>query len=167
MPLLYPFGLINFSLMEEKVKKLFERYQQFFLQALHDNIDLEEVTSSYATAFIAATPAGVMVGENDEKLSEAMKQGFAYYRRIGTKDMQLRQVSILPIDNLHCLARVAWTATYDRPAGQNVSIDFEVHYLVQQLDDEPKIFGWITGEPKIFGWITGDEQRVLKEHGII
>jgi hypothetical protein len=35
-------------------------------------------------------------------------------------------------------------------------IDFDVHYLVQQLN----------AEPKVFGWISGDEQALLREHGI-
>jgi hypothetical protein len=35
-------------------------------------------------------------------------------------------------------------------------IDFDVHYLVQQLD----------AEPKVFGWISEDEQALLREHGI-
>ncbi len=39
----------------------------------------------------------------------------------------------------------------------DVAIDFDVHYLVQKLDDEPKIFGWV----------SGDEQALLRKHGII
>lgn len=91
--------------MEKAIQRLFERYQRLFQQALHDDVDMDDVTSSYATAFIAASPAGVGVGANDEKLKDAMRQGFEHYRRIGTKDMQLRQVNVMPIDDLHCLAR--------------------------------------------------------------
>jgi hypothetical protein len=115
------------------------------------------VTSSYATAFVAASPAGVSVGRNDEHLKQMMRQGFENYRRIGTKDMRLRNVRIAPIDEHHCLAHVAWTAIYDRGSEVDVSIDFEVHYLVQQLEDTPKIFGWV----------SGDEEAVLTEYGII
>jgi hypothetical protein len=39
----------------------------------------------------------------------------------------------------------------------DVAIDFDVHYFVQTLD----------GEPKVFGWVSGDEQALLKKHGII
>jgi len=39
---------------------------------------------------------------------------------------------------------------------QGYAIDFDVHYLVQKLD----------GDPKIFGWVSGDEQALLRKHGI-
>jgi hypothetical protein len=53
---------------------------------------------------------------------------------------------------------VAWTATYARPSQPDVAIDFEVHYLVQQLDGAP---------PQVFGWVSGDEQALLRQHGIV
>jgi hypothetical protein len=143
--------------MEKSINALFERYQQIFRKALRNEVDFDEVASSYATAFIAASPAGVHVGQNDEKLKQVMQQGFERYRRIGTKDMRLRNVRVTPIDAHHCIAHVAWTAVYDRDKDPDVTIDFEVHYLVQQLD----------GTPKIFGWVSGDEQAMLKQHGII
>ena len=143
--------------MDETVKALFGRYERLFRTALTGDVDMDEVASSYAAAFIAASPAGVRVGQNDEQLKQAMQQGFEHYRRIGTKDMRLRDVRIAPIDAQHCLAHVAWTGLYDRAGEPDISIDFEVHYLVQQLE----------GAPKIFGWISGDEQAVLKQHGIV
>ncbi|WP_409363405.1 nuclear transport factor 2 family protein [Bradyrhizobium sp. AUGA SZCCT0274] len=142
--------------MENSVRELFERYENLFRMALADEIDMDKVASSYAAAFVAASPAGVSVGQNDEHLKQVMLQGFENYRRIGTKDMRLRNVRIAPIDEHHCLAHVAWTGIYDRGSEPDISIDFEVHYLVQQLEDAPKIFGWV----------SGDEQAVLKQHGI-
>lgn len=143
--------------MEKSVNELFQRYQEFFRRGLKNEADMEQVASSYATAFIAASPAGVSVGQNDEQLKQVMRQGFERYRQMGTKDMILRQVRVDPIDECHCVAHVAWTATYDRSAAPDVSIDFDVHYLVQQLDDGPKIFGWV----------SGDEQALLRQHGIV
>lgn len=86
-----------------------------------------------------------------------MAQGYAHYRTIGTKEMRIRDVRLSPIDEHHCLAQVAWTATYARKGEADKAIDFDVHYLVQQL----------TGEPKVFGWISGDEKELLKKHGIV
>ena len=71
--------------------------------------------------------------------------------------MRTRNVRLSPIDELHCVVHVAWTATYARKNLPDVAIDFDVHYLVQLLD----------GVPKVFGWVSGDEQALLKEHGII
>jgi hypothetical protein len=143
--------------MENSVKALFERYEKLFRMALMGEVDMDKVASSYAAAFVAASPAGVRAGQNDQQLKQMMQQGFENYRRIGTKDMRLRDVRIALIDEHHCLAHAAWTAIYDRGDKPDISIDFEVHYLVQQLEDTPKIFGWI----------SGDEQAVLKQHGII
>lgn len=143
--------------MEMSVRKLFERYERSFNQALAGDIDMDEVASLYASDFIAATPAGVMTGKNDDQLKHVMALGYARYRAMGTKDMRIRDVRLSPIDEHHCIAHVAWTATYAREDQPDLAIDFDVHYLVQALD----------GEPKVFGWVSGDEQALLRKHGII
>lgn len=143
--------------MEASVRKLFDRYERFFGRSLAGDMDTDEVAALYASTFIAASPAGVMTGRNDDQFRQAMTQGYAHYRAIGTKDMRIRDVRISPIDDHHCVAHVAWTATYARKDQPDVAIDFDVHYLVQKLD----------GEPKVFGWVSGDEQALLKKHGIV
>jgi hypothetical protein len=42
--------------METAVKNLFARYQRFFNRALDGDVDLDEGTSFYASAFLAASP---------------------------------------------------------------------------------------------------------------
>ena len=143
--------------MESDVRALFERYERCFNQALGGDIDMDEIASLYASDFIAATPAGVVTGRNDDRLRQVMAQGYTHYRAIGTKAMRIRDVRIAPLDDRHCVAHVAWTATYARAGRPDAAIDFDVHYLVQQLD----------GEPKVFGWVSGDEQALLREHGIV
>ncbi|HTI67737.1 MAG TPA: nuclear transport factor 2 family protein [Caulobacteraceae bacterium] len=143
--------------MEASVRKLFERYENAFNRSLGGDIDNDEIASLYASEFIAASPAGVMTGKNDDRLKQVMAQGYAHYRAMGTKEMRIRAVSLSPIDDRHCVAHVAWMATYagkDRP---DVVIDFDVHYFVQQLDDVAKVFGWV----------SGDEQALLRKHGVI
>jgi hypothetical protein len=144
-------------MMETGVRKFFERYESFFNQSLGGDTDMDEVAALYASEFIAASPAGVMTGKNDDQLKQVMAQGYARYRAIGTKEMRIRGVLLSPIDDHHCVAHVAWTATYAREDQPDVAIDFDVHYFVQMLD----------GEPKVFGWVSGDEQALLKKHGII
>jgi hypothetical protein len=143
--------------METAVRTLFERYQRFFNRALNDDADMGEGASFYASAFIAASPAGVATGNNDDQLRQVMAQGYTRYRAIGTKHMQIRHVRISPMDEHHCVSHVAWTAIYSRPAAPDISIDFDVHYLVQKLE----------GEPKIFGWVSGDERALLQAYGIV
>lgn len=143
--------------METSVRTLFERYERVFNAALHDSVDMDEVAGLYAAEFIAASPAGVMTGKNDEQLRQVMAQGYDRYRAIGTKEMRIRDLRISPMDEHHCVAHVAWRATYLRKDQPEVAIDFDVHYLVQQLG----------AEPKVFGWVSGDEQALLKKRGII
>lgn len=143
--------------MEASVRKLFERYERFFNKSLKGDMDMEEVASLYASDFIAASPAGVMTGKNDDHLKQVMMKGYERYRTIGTKEMRIRDIRISPIDEHHCLAHVAWTATFARKRQPDAAIDFDVHYFVQRLD----------GAPKVFGWASGDEQALLKEHGIV
>lgn len=143
--------------MDASVRELFSRYERSFEKALRGEEDMEEVASFYASAIIGASPAGVRAAENDDRMRQAMEQGYAHYRAIGTQAMRIRQVQVSPIDDLHCIVHVAWTATYVRKAPPEVTIDFDVHYLVQVRDDTPRIFGWI----------TGDEQAVLRGHGIV
>ncbi|MCZ7448532.1 nuclear transport factor 2 family protein [Agrobacterium rhizogenes] len=143
--------------MEASARKLFEQYERFFNKSLKGDMNMEEVASLYASDFIAASPAGVMTGKNDDHLKQVMTKGYERYRAIGTKEMRIRGVRISPIDEHHCVAHVAWTATFARKGQQDVAIDFDVHYFVQELN----------GPPKVFGWASGDEQALLKKHGIV
>lgn len=143
--------------METDVRAFFQRYESFFRKSLGGDIDSDEVAALYASEFIAASPAGVMTGKNDDQLRQVMAQGYAHYRAIGTKDMRIQTIRLSPMDDHHCVAHVAWTATYARKDQPDIALDFEVHYFVQKLD----------GEPKVFGWVSGDEQALLRKHGII
>ena len=143
--------------MEASIRTFFERYASVFNRSLGGDIDMAEVASLYASEFIAASPAGVTTGKNDDQLKQVMAQGYARYQAMGTKDMRIRNLRLSPMDDHHCVAHVAWTATYARKDQPDVAIDFEVHYFVQTLG----------GDPKVFGWVSGDEQALLRKHGII
>jgi hypothetical protein len=143
--------------MEAVVRQLFERYERCFRESLEGTMDMDEVASLYASDFIAASPAGVASGRNDDRFRQGLAQGYARYRAVGTREMRIRQIRLSHIDEHHCVTHVAWTATYARKDLAETKIDFDVHYLVQVL----------AGEAKVFGWVSGDEQAVLKEHGIV
>lgn len=143
--------------METRVRTFFERYERLFRRSLAGDVDHDELAALYASEFIAASPAGVRTGKNDDQLKTTMTQGYAHYRAIGTKDMRIRTIRLSPIDDHHCVAHVAWAATYARKDQADVAIDFDVHYFVQSIG----------GEPKVFGWVSGDEQALLKKHGIV
>jgi len=82
--------------MEKTVRKFFDRYASVFKQALDGDVDMNEVAALYACEFIAASPGGVMAGKNDDQLKQAMAQGYARYRAMGTKEMRIRNVHVSP-----------------------------------------------------------------------
>lgn len=143
--------------MEKLIRQLFERYENLVETSLSGKVDADEVASLYASNFIGASPAGIMAGKNDDQFRQVLAQGYSHYRAIGTKDMRIRHLRLTPIDKCHYVAHVAWTATYARTDLPETAIDFDVHYLVQVLD----------GQARVFGWVSGDEQAVLRQHGIV
>ncbi|SCW56943.1 hypothetical protein SAMN02927900_02762 [Rhizobium mongolense subsp. loessense] len=82
--------------MEASVRKLFERYERCFKQSLGGDIDMDEVASLHAPDFIAASPAGVVTGKNDDQLKQVMARGYAHYRAMGTKEIRIRNVRLSP-----------------------------------------------------------------------
>ena len=91
-------------MMESSVMAFFERYASLFNQALGGDIDMDEIAALYASEFIAASPAGVTTGKNDDRLEQVMAQGYARYRAIGTKEMRIRDVRLSPVYEHHCMA---------------------------------------------------------------
>lgn len=142
---------------KDALEKFFQRYERFFMQSLIGEIDGDEMSELYAPEFIAASPLGVLAGKNDAGFRQALSDGYEQYRKIGTKGMRVRGVEMSQIDDLHCVANVAWTASYEVANNQKVDIDFDVHYLMQELN----------GNLRIFGWISGNEQELLKQYGVI
>ena len=142
---------------QAELERFFQRYEDFFMQSLGGEPDGDAMAELYAPEFIAASPVGVMAGKNDDGFRQALSGGYEQYRRMGTKEMRVRGVKMLPVDELHCVAGVAWTASYEAGDKPRIDIDFDVHYLMQEYG----------GKLRIFGWIAGDEQALLKQHGVI
>lgn len=142
---------------KEQVEKFFQKYEQFFMQSLRGKLNPDEITELYAPEFIAASPMGVMTGKNDIDFQKTLSYGYEQYRKMGTIGMHVCKIKVYPIDEYHSVAHVSWRASYQKSDKSRVDIDFEVHYLMQE----------IKGKLRVFGWISGNEQEVLKEYGII
>ena len=162
--------------MQQAVKELFERYARNFNAALTAEPDLEAIAGLYTETFIAASPAGIMSGKNDDELRKVMADGFARYRGMGTKKMEVRGLRVTPIDELHGLAHVDWHATYDVDGARKL-IDFTSDvdwHATYDVDGARKLIDFTSAylvriddaRGKMFGWITGDENAELKKHGI-
>ncbi len=141
------------------IEDFFAAYEAGFNRALADSaeIDVEATAGAFADCFIEASPNGVLCGKNDEQFRTQIPEGFAFYRSIGTKSMKLASLTVTPLDDYHLMAKVHWEALYQKKDGSEEGIHFDVIYFVQTVGDQPRIFGYI----------TGDEQRLLRERGLI
>ena len=72
-------------------------------------------------------------------------------------DLAVRAITTPPIDETHQLARVDYRATYHKPRGETVAIDFAVTYF---LAAQEQTF-------TIFGFVAGDERALLRQHGVL
>lgn len=145
------------AIQKEKITAFFEAYEQRFNDALKGEIDVNETASVFADCFIEASPLGVQCGKNDQRFREAIHGGYEFYKNIGTQSMQIRGLDITAIDEFHVMAKVYWRARYKKKDGIEISIEFDVTYMVQTIDERINIFAYV----------TGDEQAALQQHGLL
>jgi hypothetical protein len=144
---------------DSRLQKFFAAYEDRTNRALKEppEIDVEAVAVAFTDCFIEASPKGVMCGKNDEEFRASIPKGFDFYRSIGTQSMKIGSLTTTPLDDVHVLARVHWVARYVKKDGSEEMIEFDVIYLVQILNDQPRIFAYI----------TGDEEKLYKERGLL
>jgi hypothetical protein len=142
--------------MKPDFDQFFRTYADLYNQALTGEPDYEAIVAHFAKCFIAAGPNGIQCGENDETFRNALEQGYAFYRKIGTKRMSVRRCEVTEIDGAHAMVRVFYCADYDKD-GKAISIDFDLTYMIDHG----------ASEPKIFAFVTGDEMVAFKQHGLI
>jgi hypothetical protein len=113
---------------------------------------------AFARFFVEAGPKGVVGGANDDFFRRAIPRGFRRYRRLGGKRFVISQVEITELDDVNVLARVDWDFAYERPKdGGKGTIHFQNMYLLNFAE----------GSPKLFACIAPDEEKAMKEHGLI
>ena len=145
--------------IDQKLEEFFAEYEARMNKALGaiPEVDVEATAGAFADCFIEASPLGVTCGRNDEQFRTVIPQGYEFYRSIGTKSMRIDSLTVTALDDYHSLAKVHWLALYTKKDGSNLTLDFDVIYLVQTIDDKPRIFAYI----------TGDEQKAYQESGLI
>jgi hypothetical protein len=143
--------------LEDKIDAFFTAYEQRFADGLRGKVDVEGTTAAFASSFVEASPVGVHCAQNDKTFKEAIPKGYEFYKKIGTQSMKIASKEITQLDEIHLLCKIHWQSSYQTADKKSVSIDFDVFYFLQHLNNELKIFAYV----------TGDEQKVLKEKGLI
>jgi len=145
-------------IQKDEIDQFFSRYESRFNDALSDGEpDVEQTVNSFAEHFLEATPLGVNVGKNDKNFREMISKGWSFYKDIGIQAMNILSKQITILDDFHALVKVNWNSSFIRKDKTDGEISFDVFYLIQKLDENIKIFAYI----------TGDEQQALKDQGLI
>jgi hypothetical protein len=143
---------------KKELNEFFAAYEQRFNDGLSGKVDVQGTIDAFAECFVEASPVGIICGQNGNDFRKAIPQGYDFYKSIGTQSMTIAETDITLINDLHAVTKVHWLSHYLRKQDLNpVSIEFDVHYFTQQQN----------GGPRIFAYITGDEQKALREHGLI
>ena len=143
----------------KRINVFFEAYENRFNASLTTGkVDVKGTSESFAKYFIEASPLGVNSGKNNFFFRWMIPRGYAFYRKIGTKSMKILSKEITPIDTLHTMVKVRWSSHYIRQTDRSpITLDFDVTYFLQHIDQEIKIFAYV----------TGDERRMLREMDLI
>ena len=149
--------MVTDSEVTQKIERFFQEYEKRFADGISGKIDVNATVESFAPVFLEAHPHGISCNKNDEKFRANVPKGYDFYRNIGTTKMRIDFLDITPLDDFHYMAKVYWKAYYIRKDKSLAHIDFSVIYMLQMVQDQPKIFTYI----------TGDEQKVLRDNGLI
>ncbi len=145
--------------MDQRIQQFFEAYEACVNNALGDSpvIDTEAIANSFTDCFLGANPDGVACWKNDQQFREVIPKGYEFYRSIGTKAMRINSLVTTQLDEFHVIAKVNWKSFYTKPDQTELTISFDVIYILQTIGNQPRIFCFI----------TGDEQKAYKDHGLI
>lgn len=86
----------------DRIRDFFTAHEQRFSQALAGKVDVESTAAAFTDSFLEASPKGVMVGTNDAHFREKIPAGMEFYRKIGTRRMEVVAVSITALDSREC-----------------------------------------------------------------
>ncbi|HEY0678407.1 MAG TPA: hypothetical protein VGD17_08975 [Chitinophagaceae bacterium] len=141
-----------------QISQFFDHYDQNFNAALNGKaVDIERTANLFSNCFIEVSPAGITCGQNNEQFREAIPKGYEYYKSIGITSMNIISKETTLIDEFHSMVKIGWRSDFNKKDNTKGTIEFEVIYFLQA----------IRNENRIFAYITGDEQKVLKENGLI
>ena len=141
-----------------QVRNFFNHYASRMNNAVFsDPIDVEGIIQSFAEHFVGANPNGIQAGQNDEQFKNAIRDGIAFYRRIGVRSMVILDQEVDMLDGLHALTKILWKCVYDSESTSG-ELMFMNYYLVQCRSNDTI---------KIFSYVTGDETKAFKEHDLL
>jgi hypothetical protein len=135
--------------MDKRIKALFDEYARAF-----SALELQKQAPLFAETFTAAGPKGVISQGRDAFFKNA-DQAAAFYRKVGQESAEIKSMKETWFSDKYAMVTVHWAARFkklDKP------VEFDVSYLVQLTDEEPRIILFISHE---------DEEEAMKELGLL
>ena len=143
--------------MSEALTDFFRSYADLYNRALAGEEVYGDIQARFCHCFVSAGPEGVACGGNGEDFLKVLREGYDFYRRIGTKKMTFKRIEATAIDEAHQMAKVFYAADYVKKSGERVTIDFDVTYMVRMADTPMRIFAFV----------AGDEMGLYRKHGLV
>ncbi len=66
---------------------------------------------------LAADPNGVACWKNDENLPAVLRQGFEFYRSIGSKSARITSLAVTELDETHSMVKARWEMLFHKTGG--------------------------------------------------
>jgi hypothetical protein len=137
----------------------FRGYAEAYTQSLQDGAQIEAIRSHYAETVLALGVDGTLnaAEATTNLLRPVLEHLFAFYVSIGARRMEIDRVEVTPLYENHDRVLVCFLGHYVRPDGSQLTIPFDVVYLVQRR----------TTGPVIFAFIAGDETALYRQYGLV
>jgi len=133
----------------DQLDTLFKDYENAF-----DKLDLKTISGYCADSFISAGPKG-SIAQSRKDYEMKSEQATKFYKSIGRKSARIISKRVMPICNEYSMVVIRWGITFEK-TGEKL-IEFDISYIVQETDIDPKIILLISHE---------DEQTAMKKLGL-
>jgi hypothetical protein len=129
--------------------------EQFFAHyaSLSMGNDDRALAALYAPSFFVAGPTGSRTFANDTHFLDWLAQVRAFNRQHGMSAMAPAAVEETVLSPLHVLARVRWSARFDKTGAR--PIEFDIAYLMERAADSWRLLGYVSARDQ------EDEMRSL------
>ncbi len=102
--------------INDQIEQFFSDYEKRFAEGLAGNAVAEETARAFADFFVEASPVGVSGGKTIKDFLEAVPKGYDFYRSIGITSMEIRQLDITELNELHYMVEVYWESFMKKTA---------------------------------------------------
>ncbi|QXD13699.1 hypothetical protein GQ464_009420 [Rhodocaloribacter litoris] len=136
--------------MNSDIQQLFITYEHAF-----SALDVARQADLFADSFLSAGPRGVIAGSKAQ-FTQMAEQMATFYKGVGFSGARIVSMEEKPITVAFSLVDVRWEAVFRRQ--EEKYVQFDVSYIVQRTDTDPKIILFITHQ---------DEQEGMKDLKLI